>query len=390
MRERRARLIFSAVVWVILLSLGLGWTLSSRRVRIAIAGGPAGSESFELASAIARVLQEAVPRLRVDVYETGGTTDDIQLIREARVDMATIQSDAEVDDRVQGVASLYYDAYQLIVREESSVLAFADLRGLRIAVAPTDSGQNRSFWFVARHFGLDADEVIALPMSEAAADFAMIHGQVDAVFRVRTPGNRAIRKLVGKHPMRIVPISQPEALALAQPSVSAGIIPIGSYRGYPPLPPEDLTTAVLERLLVVRADLDSDIVWDLTRVLFERRANLVAATKLAGFIRPLGDAERLPYPIHAGAQLYYNREKPGFVQQNARTLSGMLYVLAVLTSALVALRTRYVRGTQGPHGELQSRVDGHRGRGPPGHIAGRTPRDQGPSCPHTASRGGGP
>ncbi len=241
------------------------------------------------------------------------------------------------------MASLYYDAYQLIVREESSVLAFADLRGLRIAVAPTDSGQNRSFWFVARHFGLDADEVIALPMSEAAADFAMIHGQVDAVFRVRTPGNRAIRKLVGKHPMRIVPISQPEALALAQPSVSAGIIPIGSYRGYPPLPPEDLTTAVLERLLVVRADLDSDIVWDLTRVLFERRANLVAATKLAGFIRPLGDTERLPYPIHAGAQLYYNREKPGFLQQNARTLSGMLYVLAVLTSALVALRTRYVR-----------------------------------------------
>ncbi len=105
MRERRSRLIFSAVVWVILLSLGLGWTLSSRRVRIAIAGGPAGSESFELASAIARVLQEAVPRLRVDVYETGGTTDDIQLIREARVDMATIQSDAEVDDRVQGVAN---------------------------------------------------------------------------------------------------------------------------------------------------------------------------------------------------------------------------------------------------------------------------------------------
>jgi len=343
MREGRARFILIAVVWATLLGVGLAWFVKKQPAHVTIAAGAANSETFGLANAISRVLQEAMPGVHIEVLETGGSGENVELIQEGRVDLATVQADTKVGDRVQGVVSLYHDAYQLIAREETRIASFADLAGHRVAIATANSGQGRSFWFVAKHFGLGPDDVEALPMSEEAASFAVAHGNVDAVFRVRTPGNDAIRELVDDHSFRLVPIPQSAALALQHPSISAGVIPIGTYQGHPPIPPHDLPTAVLERLLVARADLNPDIVQQITRVLFEWRANLVTETPLAGFIRPLSEGEALSFPVHAGAQRYYDREKPSFFKENARTFSGLLYVVALLTSAGFALRARFLR-----------------------------------------------
>ena len=343
MNFRYVRYGVAALFWVVLLVLGLLWLGGSRKQRIAIAGGPAHSESFELANAIAKVYAEADPSVEVEVYETGGSRDDVRLIEEGRVDLATMQADIEVSSRVQGVAILYFDAYQLIVRADSSIESFPDLAGHRVAVAPANSGQNNSFWFVADHFGLDPNTLVALPMSDVSADFAMTHGQVDAVFRVRSPGDPDIRALIGDRPLRLVPIHQASALSLKEPSLAPGFVPVGSYRGEPPVPPVDLPTAIVERILVARFDLDPEIVQNLTRVLFEHRTQLVTETKLAGFIQPFSSMEAMSLPIHPGAQRYYDREKPGFLQRHTRVLSGSLYIVAILTSFILALRGRYIR-----------------------------------------------
>ena len=180
-------------------------------------------------------------------------------------------------------------------------------------------------------------------MSEEAANFAMVMGQVDAVFRVRAPGNRSIRELVGDHPMRLVPIAQSEALSLRKPTLAAGVIPLGSYRGSTPLPERDLPTAVLERLLVARADLDADLVHTLARTLFERRSDLIALNNLAGFIGAIDSEGRMSMRVHPGARRYYDREKPDFWQQNTRLLASLLYVAAIATSAALALRSHFMR-----------------------------------------------
>jgi TRAP-type uncharacterized transport system substrate-binding protein len=117
-----------------------------------------------------------------------------------QIDFATVQADTQLGERINAVASLYFDAFQLIVNASSGIQGFKDLEEQRVAIAPAGSGQNRSFWFVAGHYGLAADQLTALPMSEEAANFAMIMGQVDAVFRVRAPGNPSIRELVSDHP----------------------------------------------------------------------------------------------------------------------------------------------------------------------------------------------
>ena len=311
--------------------------------RVTVAGGPAGSETLALTTAIADAINEADLGLRMIVFETGGSAENMRLMDHGRIDMGTIQADVPATDAVQGVATLYNDAYHLIVRDDLGIASFADLPGHRVAIPSRSSGQFNSFWFLADHYGIDPTSLNAQPMSEEAANFAMERGQVDAVFRVRAPGNGAIRELIGDKNLELVPIGQSEALALKQPAIAPGVIPQGSYRGSPPQPKIPLDTAVVERLLVARTDLDSNLVYKVTRGIYELKPEILESSKLAGFIGPLPDDSESIITAHPGARSFYDREKPGFMQQNARLVSALLYVIAIITSAALALRTHWVR-----------------------------------------------
>jgi TRAP transporter TAXI family solute receptor len=352
----RIRIMLMLVIWLIAGGALALWLSAARVSNVALAGGPAGSETLALTTAIAEVLNESNTGFRLRVFETGGGAENLHLLETGQVDFGTIQADTAAPDGVVGVTTLYHDAYHLIVRADSEIYSFSDLRDRRVAIPPASSGQFTSFWFLASHFGLGEEQVNALPMAEAAANFAMEQGQVDAVFRVRAPGNEIIRDLIGDKALRLVPIVQSEALALKQPAISPGVIPLGSYRGSPALPEEDLATAILSRLLVAREDLDTNLVYSLTRQIYERRSDILELSKLAGFIGPLPDDAVSVIPAHPGSRAYYDREKPTFFQQNARLVSAILYVSAILSSALLALRTYWVKSQRLRMGGFNQRL----------------------------------
>jgi TRAP transporter TAXI family solute receptor len=339
----RLRILLMIIVWLAAIFALILWLGGSRLERITVAGGPAGSETLALTSAIADAVNESNPGFRMVVFETGGSSENLRLLENRRIDMGTIQADSSASDEVLGVATLYNDAYHLIARDDAAIQSFADLPGHRIAIPPVSSGQFSSFWFLADHYGISRERLNALPMSEDAANFAMERGQVDAVFRVRAPGNVAIRELIGDKNLHLVPIGQSEALSLKQPAISPGVIPLGSYRGHPALPRQDLDTAVVERLLVVRSDMERNLVYKVTNAIYEQRSEIFEASRLAGFIGPLPDDSESVITAHPGARSYYDREKPGFMQQNARLVSAFLYMMAIVCSGLLALRTYWVR-----------------------------------------------
>lgn len=339
----RLRIALIIIVWFLALSALVIWLGTVREQRLAIAGGPEGSETLVLTRAIADVLNGKRLGFRLVVFESGGSTQNVQLLQQGRVDLGTIQGDAMVTDRIAGITTLYQDAYHLIASDESGIEHFADLAGHRVAIPPTTSGQFSSFQFLAAHYGVATKLPDALPMSEEAANFAMEQGQVDAVFRVRAPGNDMIRELIGDKQLRLVEIEQSDALGLKQPAISPGIIPRGSYRGSPALPDRNLDTAVVNRLLVGRADLDEGLVYQVTKAIYDHRSEILERSLLAGFIGPLPDDASSVITAHPGARAWYDREKPGIMQRNARLVSALLYVIAIVVSALLALRTHWVR-----------------------------------------------
>ena len=80
----------------------------------------------------------------------------------------------------------------------------------------------------------------------------------------------------------------------------------------------------------------------MTRVLFEHRLDLTIRFALASAISQPDSATGLSVPLHAGAERFYSRDEPSFIQENAEPLALFATLLAMTVSALFALRSRFV------------------------------------------------
>lgn len=298
------------------------------------------SEPYEVADGIAHVVTRTYPGLDVRLVPTGGSSDNIKLLAEGKLDLALVQADAVSRENVSLIAILYPDLYQLLVRPDSGIASVHDLENKRIAVPPLNTAENRAFWLLANHYGLAPEKLDAMPMTEKAAATAVTGGKVDAIFGMRGPRNEQFRFLINSAGLVLVPIDQGAAIHLRQPAFRVASLPKGAYRGTPPMPQEDMPTVAVDRLLLARADLSDKVVHAITAVLFENRRELLLRTPLATFIRqPEMEAGTL-LPVHAGSIEYFDREKPGFFEQKADFFALLLSLGVVLGTIGIAVSRR--------------------------------------------------
>lgn len=324
---------------IMLGAIALGWWLleSAETHRVTIAAGPSADGAYEVAVAIADVTERYHPDIEVEVVETLGSAQNVALLASGRVQLATVLADTRTGPEARMIASLYPDVFQLLVREASEIRSVGDLRGRAIALPPQASGQYASFWSLAEQYGLSDTDLQAFPMSTPAANWALINGAVDAVFRVQAAGNADLLALTLAVPSRLISIEQAAAMRLRQPALSIGTIPVGTYRGTPAVPPFDLVTVEVPRLLVAGRSIDDGVATAITRVLFERRRDLVDRTPLAGFIAPPVGGGGTFMPVHPGAAAYYNRDEPSLLQENYQTFGLLVSVAAIMASGLFRL-----------------------------------------------------
>ncbi|MCF6346015.1 MAG: TAXI family TRAP transporter solute-binding subunit [Thiomicrorhabdus sp.] len=332
-------IIISFLITIVLLALWIYFD-NTKIQKVQIAAGVKGSESYTIARSIAQIAQRSNPNLVVEVLETQGSSQNMQLLESQEVQFATIQADTQILPAARLVAQLYPDVFQLVVRDESGIQNISDLRGKKIAIASKGSGQYNSFWVLANHYGLYKEDLDAISMSTSAANKAFISNTVDAVFRVRGAGNASILELIKKVPSRIIKTDQALAIKLKAPTLDMGIIPKGSYQGHPPLPEIDLETVAVQRLLVVNKNVSNTVVHQITEVLFEQRKELLTSAPLAGFIRPPDRSQGTFMPIHEGAQNYYDRDEPSFLQEQAEPIALMITLAVLIISGLMQLQQR--------------------------------------------------
>lgn len=303
-------------------------------VQLAMGAGSSDGDGFRTALAIAEVVQRHHPRIQITVVETQGSQENADLLGSGRLDLAVIQADIRTNPTTRLIAPLFVDAFQLLSRGGSGINSPGDLDGRTVAIPPLGSGGNASFWEVAGHYGLSESDLTALPMSREASVWALASGAVDAAFDSRPPGSSLVRDAVLRSGASLVPIEQAAAIRLGHPDIEPGIVPRGSYRGDPPVPPVDLPTAVVQALFAGSEALDASVVHDITGVLFERRRELMDLAPLAGFITTPDRATGTYMPIHQGAQRYYSREQPNFLQENAELIALLLSIAALSVSSL--------------------------------------------------------
>jgi uncharacterized protein len=336
--------------------------------QITIAAGDKEGESYIISSAIAKVIEKR-SNIKVTVQETGGTKQNLELLQQKKVQLATAQADIVSEDMdtmgnnqtnsskssLRTVAVLYKDLFQLLVRDPN-FNQFVQLKGKTVAL-PAKGGQYESFKKIARHYRLvKPDNEIEVAITglrskyyddkQAEEDFKS--KKADALFRVRAVGNRGIANLVQNYEGRLVGIEQSDAMKIKHPAFESMNIPKGAYNGNPAVPEKDLPTIAVARLLITNDEIDDKVIQNITQILIERKQeigneiikeHLEAKPLVATISKPDSISDTGIPPLHAGAASFYERDKPSFVQEHSDYLAFVLTVVLLLLSWIKNLKS---------------------------------------------------
>lgn len=348
------RLIWITVFAVVTgLAALLGWMqfiAPPKITTLTVAAGERGSDSHVLMREISEVLRRHSSQVRLDVLPSRSASSSISRINSGEVDLATIQSNTPAYTNINVVADLFADYFLLITREQTPtqeqrnpLAAISDLRKRRIVIPESGTVANLSFWSVIDHYKLPPQGFVSFAMPRAKAIEAFLTGQVEAIFFVSSLRDPTLLSFIEEAglrniPLNFLPIDQAEAMTLKRPYLLPARIVKGAFDGRLPLPREDVSTPTLHRLLVSGADVDEDAIYELVETVFENRLDLLIRMALSSAMRDPRQEGTATLPIHPGAERFFDRDQPSFLQENAEPMALFVTVMAMIISALVALR----------------------------------------------------
>lgn len=353
LKSRRGRFarrltLFSLIVVGVALALTWQWIEREHApMELTIGTGPVGSDAYTLMREAAEVVDRHSTSLQLNVVGSRDASHNIALLNAKQIDAAVIRADTPVFTDIRGITNLYPDLFHLIVRDDVPAFSVHDIARIHISVPDFATANFRSFWVIGDHYDLPIDGFrwTAEPFVQGAEK--LLSGEVDALFAVRSMRDRQLLRMFEDAQLtglklRYIPIHQADAIAVKRPFLKATQVPVGGFTGAQPVPRSDTPTLGVERVLVTRAEVDERAIRELTRVLFEHRKDLTIRFALASAITTPDTTGGLSMPLHQGAQAFFNRDEPSFVQENAEPLALLVTVMTLLISSMIALRSRFV------------------------------------------------
>lgn len=302
-----------SLVLSILLLAALAIPASATEFLYMATGGTSGTY-YALGGDIANLFAKNIADLDVTAQSTGASAENIRLIDQEQAELAIVQNDvadyaynginAFEGEQIQSfatVASMYPEMVQLVVHADAGIEKLADLKGKRVSIGAAGSG----VYFNAVQFlgvaGLTVDDIDAQFLSFAESSDAIKNRQIDAAFITAGVPNAAIQELSSTANVKLLSLD-PEtiaALKTAYPFYAEALIPGGTY----PNMDADTTVAAIRAILICKADLSEDLVYNLTKTLYEKTDELSHAKKAEIKIE---DAKLgVSTPVHPGAEKYY-------------------------------------------------------------------------------------
>ncbi|MBK8175611.1 MAG: TAXI family TRAP transporter solute-binding subunit [Rhodospirillales bacterium] len=282
-----------------------------------LTGGTSGVY-YPLGNALTAIYTEAIPDARITVQATKASVENLNLLQAGRGEVAFAlgdsvalawKGDADMGfasklDNLRTLAAIYPNYIQIVASKDSGIRTLADLKGKRISVGAPKSGTelNARQIFAAAGITYEQMTVQYLPFGESVE--LMKNRQLDATLQSAGLGVASIRDLASAVPIVIVPVPKDLIAKIGDPSFVARPIPAGTYEGQDAA----VDTVSVNNYLMTRKDLPDDLVYTMTKAMFENLPELIAAHSAAKSISLEDAASAVPAPLHPGAARYYKEK----------------------------------------------------------------------------------
>lgn len=287
---------------------------------VSIASGWVVGVYFPLAGAISRIAHEKLPDIKITVESSGASVANAKLIASGDADMAILQNDIALYalqgikpmfdkpvPNIRGMTALYPEHCQIHARKDAKIASVRDLKGKRVAVGPLGSGTEQNTIQILEAYGLKFEDLAKVERLTAAESGDYLKdGRIDAAFYTTGVGASAIVDPAITVDSMIVPIdgAQADALVKKYPFYSKDKVPAGIYKGVD----RDVPTVAVLAILVVKAELDADMVYRITKAIFENIRTIEGAHAKGKEVKLEKALIGMPIPLHPGAEKFFKEK----------------------------------------------------------------------------------
>ena len=131
--------IFCTIIFVTMVatfSTGCGKAGLSKK-GYTIATGSKSGVYFPVGETLARIIKDTYPNININVVETAGSVQNLQMLNEGKIDMALVQNDIafyasqgeKMFDKnkitsINGIATIFPEVVQIIVRKDKGIATY--------------------------------------------------------------------------------------------------------------------------------------------------------------------------------------------------------------------------------------------------------------------------
>ena len=257
--------------------------------------------------------------IRCAVESTGGSVYNINTIKAGELEFGVAQSDwqyhayygtskfegdAAFPD-IRAVMSVHPEPFTLVVRGDSGIGSFEELKGKRVNVGNPGSGQRATMEVVMDAFGMSMDD-FALATEYKGSEMAkqLCDGNIDAMIYTIGHPAAAIKEASTTCDVSLVDVTgEPiDKLVADNPFYRVATIPAGMYAGTD----TDTTTFGVGATFVTSASVSEDVVYVVAKAVMENIEDFKGLHPAFANLDPAQMVtDGLSAPLHPGAEKAY-------------------------------------------------------------------------------------
>jgi TRAP transporter TAXI family solute receptor len=285
----------------------------------------AGGTAYLIGGAIATVMNRHVPEVQMMVEATGGTAAMSKLMGEK----------AEKKQPAFGIgdSKVFYQAYAgqapftkaisslrsvtfihgaelcLVVAKNSPIKSYADLKGKRVGVGAAGSGTSQISVDLIAANGVFKDMYKQLWLGYTEVAEGIKDDSIDAGFIAGTYPIPALQQLALEKDIRIIPTDQAvlKKVLDANSYFYGDVLKPNAYRGVT----QETPILVFGSILETQSAVDADLVYKITKTLFETRGELIAITPQMKDMTLKNARITIATPFHPGTERYFKEAGAG-------------------------------------------------------------------------------
>lgn len=305
----KAGILLITVLVIIVLSVSV---VSAQQYDLLVMSSVIGGIGFQYSSGVARIIGEVLPEARVTMEATPGYIDNAKRLYAGFGDLGLINHDTarEVyfhEDAFAGegvpllnIAPIHILYWNLIVNEDSPIKTVWDLEGKRVNLQPKGSSAELTATKLFEAIGVN---IIPSYYRHTEAAEMMRTGTIDTHWQGGS--NPTWMEYSVRKPVRVIEFNDEDVAKMQEklPFLSKASFPAGDYYEGS----KNVQVVGTWAMLMCREDLPVDVIYEITKGLYEHKDLMLAAHPGAedmGLDKILDSS----VPYHPGAIKYYTEQ----------------------------------------------------------------------------------